>query len=112
MPYLHIHTNIAVDDHADFLACCSRETASALGKPESYVMVELSDDRAMFFAGSDQPLAFVELKSLGLSTADTAAVSNHISKVIHRQLGIDSSRIYIEFEAPERAMFGWKGATF
>ncbi len=112
MPYLHIHTNVAVDSHTDFLACCSREAASALGKPEGYVMVELSDGRSMFFAGSDQPLAFIELKSFGLSPADTANISENLSKLIHQQLEIDISRIYIEFEAPERAMFGWKGGTF
>jgi len=112
MPYLHVHTNIAVENHADFLARCSHATALTLGKPESYVMVELSDQQSMIFAGSDQPLAFVELKSLGLSPADTAHISNKISTLIHHELEIDVSRIYIEFEAPQRDMFGWNGGTF
>lgn len=112
MPYLHVHTNVRVDNHADFLARCSNATANALHKPESYVMVELSDSRPMIFGGSDLPLAFVELKSLGLSPADTAHVSNKLSRLIHAELGIDVARIYVEFEAPERDMFGWKGGTF
>ena len=112
MPYLHVHTNVSVENHADFLTRCSHGAAWALEKPESYVMVELSDQRPMLFAGSDQPLAFVELKSLGLSPIDTAHVSSKISNLIHKELGIDVSRIYIEFESPERDMFGWKGGTF
>ena len=112
MPYLHVHTNVAVENHADFLTRCSHGTAHALGKPESYVMVELSDQRSMLFAGSDKPLAFVELKSLGLSPADTAQVSHKISALIHQELEIDILRIYIEFEAPQRDMFGWNGGTF
>jgi len=112
MPYLHVHTNVVVESQSSFLACCSSTVAAALGKPESYVMVELSDHKAMLFAGSDAPLAFVELKSLGLTTDQTSAVSAMISSMISEQLEIERDRIYIEFEAPERAMFGWKGGTF
>ncbi|PJA32347.1 MAG: hypothetical protein CO187_04450 [Zetaproteobacteria bacterium CG_4_9_14_3_um_filter_53_7] len=112
MPYLHVHTNVAVESHADFLTRCSRAVAVALKKPESYVMVELSDQKSMLFAGTGAPLAFVELKSIGLTPADTVHVSDKISKLIHHELEIDISRIYIEFEAPERDMFGWNGGTF
>ncbi|GAV20961.1 phenylpyruvate tautomerase [Mariprofundus micogutta] len=112
MPYLHVHTNVVVGNHTDFLTLCSQATAAALSKPESYVMVELSDQQSMLFAGSDMPLAFVELKSLGLTTGQTAALSKQISELLCEQLHIDPARIYIEFAAPERAMFGWKGGTF
>jgi len=32
--------------------------------------------------------------------------------LIKQQLGIDESRVYIEFSNPERHMWGWNGATF
>jgi len=112
MPYLHIHTNVAVENHAVFLSRCSEETAAILGKPESYVMVELSEQKPMLFAGTDAALAFVELKSLGLSTDLTAAISAALSNLLQQELSIDISRIYIEFAAPERSMFGWNGGTF
>ena len=112
MPYLHVHTNVSVEQQGSFLTCCSDTVAEALGKPASYVMVELSDHQPMLFAGTDAPLAFVELKSLGLSVDQTADVSAKISAMIKQQLEIEIDRIYIEFAAPERAMFGWKGGTF
>jgi len=112
MPCLLIHTNIEVADKSTFLARCSRVVATTLGKPESYVMLELSDSRAMLFAGSDAPLAFLELKSLGLSTEQTPALSATLCGLIQTELGIDIARIYIEFTAPERAMFGFNGGTF
>jgi len=112
MPYLHVHTNVAVDDQAAFLTHCSRTVAAALGKPESYVMVELSDNRPMLFAGSDAPLAFVALKSLGLPASKTAALSATLCEMLGGLLGVDASRIYIDFAAPERTMFGWNGGTF
>jgi len=112
MPCLFIHTNVSVDDPSGFLARSSTETAAALGKPEAYVMVKLNQQQSMLFAGSDAPLAFVELKSLGLTTGRTAEISSRISLLLQDELGIDPSRIYIEFAAPERAMFGWNGGTF
>jgi len=112
MPYLHIHTNVAVANQPELLTRCSSEIAAALAKPESYVMVELSDQQPMLFAGSDAPLAFVELKSLGLSDTQTADLSARLCHLLHEELAVDRARIYIEFAAPERAMFGWNGGTF
>jgi len=112
MPSLIIHTNADIADKTTFLSRCSSKTAAILAKPESYVMVEVCDNRSMLFGGSDAPLAFVELKSLGLATDQTAALSAHLCKLLNDELGIDPARIYIEFAAPERAMFGWNGGTF
>ena len=112
MPYLHVYTNVAVTDMGGLLGELSVETAKALGKPESYVMVHGSDGQAMRFAGSDAPLAFVELKSLGLEANRSAGLSACICDLLQSRLGIDPSRIYIEFAAPERAMWGWDRGTF
>ncbi|TLS69131.1 hypothetical protein FE236_12240 [Mariprofundus erugo] len=112
MPYLHVHTNIEVADSAGLLRVLSAEAAAALGKPERYVMVEISDAKPMLFAGSDAPLAFVELKSLGLTSDRTAALSQRLCALLSRETGLDPARIYIEFAAPEAAMFGWDGGTF
>ena len=112
MPYLHVHTNVVVKDKPGFLAVCSRLTGKLLAKPESYVMVELTDAQPMLFAGSDAPLAFVSLKSLGLSSSQTATISARLSEMLENELGIEAARIYIDFASPERTMFGWNGGTF
>ncbi|PIP02629.1 MAG: hypothetical protein COW18_02580 [Zetaproteobacteria bacterium CG12_big_fil_rev_8_21_14_0_65_54_13] len=112
MPYLHIHTNVEIADKQTLLRIASSETAAMLGKPEAYVMVQISDASPMLFAGTDAPLAFVELKSLGLNTTQTEAISLRLCALLSRELGVDAARIYIEFAAPERAMFGWDGGTF
>lgn len=112
MPYLHLHTNIEVADVAGLMRTLSAETAAALGKPERYVMVEISDARPMLFAGSDAPLAFVALKSLGLTSGQTTVLSQRLCAVLATETGLDPARIYIEFAAPEAAMFGWNGGTF
>ena len=112
MPVLSIQTNVQVANKDAFLESASALVADALSKPESYVMVYLSDNQNMSFAGTRQPLAYVELKSLGLTSGQTADLSKYICNFLHQELSIDSARIYIEFSAPERIMFGWKGGTF
>ncbi len=112
MPYLHVHTNVRVADEAAFLKLCSQTAAHALGKPESYVMVNLSHGKPMLFAASDAPLAYAEFKSLGMPGDATAELSATLCKMIEETLGVESGRVYIEFSGPERHMWGWDGGTF
>jgi len=114
MPYLSIQTNVTIDDNGReaLLKKASQTVASILGKPESYVMVNLDSGDAMFFAGSDTPLAYLQLKSLGLPEAQTSAFSQALCELMQAELGIDSGRVYIEFSSPERHMWGWNKGTF
>ena len=68
MPYLGIHTNKKFDDATaqELMKKASHTVAELLGKPESYVMVALPPPVPMMFAGDDAPLAYLELKSIGL----------------------------------------------
>jgi len=86
--------------------------AGLLGKPESYVMVHLDAGAAVRFAGSSEPAAYVQLKSLGLPEAQTAAYSAKLCNLLQAELGIGAGRTYIEFSGPERHMWGWNGSTF
>ena len=114
MPYLMVQTNIAVDEATKpaLLTNLSARTAEALGKPESYVMVSLKDNVPMVFAGNDAPLAYLELKSIGLPESKTAALSSSLCSAVNEALSIDTNRIYIEFTDAPRAMWGWDSRTF
>ena len=112
MPVLSIQTNAKLANKQAFLKAASALVAGALSKPESYVMIHASDNQSMSFAGTTEPLAYIELKSLGLTSGQTTDLSKHICDFLSQELSIDASRIYIEFSAPERVMFGWNGGTF
>lgn len=112
MPVLSIHTNVTINDNDGLLKKASSTVSTALGKPEGYVMIRLSDREVMSFAGNSDPLAYVELKSLGLSSDQTVSLSEIICEFIEQNLSIDPARIYIEFSSPERTMFGWNRRTF
>lgn len=114
MPLLSVATNVqlSADAKSDFIAEASRLTAELLGKPERYVMVHLSDGQAMSFAGSGDPLAYCELKSIGLPTERSQEFSRQLCDLIERSLSIPTDRTYIEFSNAERNLWGWNGTTF
>ena len=112
MPLLQVNTNASVNDKTAFISTASHAVADMLGKPESYVMVILNSEASMSFAGGNEPCAHLKLKSLGLDESATAAYSQTLCELIERELGVSSSRIYIEFSGPPRHMWGWDKRTF
>lgn len=114
MPYLTIQTNKDFDRNTSgqLLKQASKAVAEVLGKPESYVMVALPPAIPMVFAGSDDSLAYLELKSIGLPQEATASISDALCSLVNESLGIAKNRIYIEFSNAERSMWGWDGRTF
>ncbi len=114
MPYLKLRTNVSVEQEqsSQLLTELSQLLSEETGKPERYVMVELAADRAMLFAGSDGPLAYLECKSIGLSASQAKALSASISRLLHARLQLSSERIYIEFSNCPADYWGWNGSTF
>ncbi|HQU14792.1 MAG: hypothetical protein B7Z66_03825 [Chromatiales bacterium 21-64-14] len=114
MPYLKVQTNVAVARalRTAFVEAASSQVAAALGKPERYVMVALEPETTMAFAGTDAPLAYLELKSIGLPQSATRGLSEMLCALVHSQLDIDPQRVYIEFIDAPRTMWGWNGDTF
>ena len=112
MPYLTITSNQVLDTDSSQLNMLSKTVSESLGKPETYVMVSFTHNPNMLFAGSNDPLAYCELKSLGLHESQTADLSKRLCNSLHHFYGIHPSRVYIEFSAPARAMWGWDNKTF
>ena len=114
MPYLKIQTNQSIDQAAGkaLLIKASKLIASELGKPESYVMIGLEAEVPMWFAGDDTPLAYLELKSIGLPEGKTARLSAALCDLLADSLDIDKGRVYIEFANAQGSMWGWNGGTF
>ncbi len=114
MPYLTIRTNHIIDrqNSEQLLRSASALVAERLGKPERYVMVSLEPVTAMLFAGSDTPLAYLELKSIGLQERQVPELSAALCSLMERETGIRQERVYIEFSSAARGMWGWNGATF
>lgn len=114
MPHLIIQTNQTVPEEKKegLLPAASQLVTNGLGKPESYVMVTLQDRCPMCFAGTSEPTAYLELKSIGLPASRTKELSSMLCSFVEEQLGIPGDRVYIEFADAARDMWGWAGGTF
>lgn len=113
MPLLMIETNAEPSPgRAETLSEFSAATAEMLGKPESYVMVSFRYTPDMLFAGTDEAVAFVELKSLGLPEDKTGMFAARLCALCKSMLNVPPERVYIEFKNGQRHMWGWDSATF
>ncbi len=114
MPLLKIQTNIPLDMDKQnaLIRKASQAVAAMLGKPESYVMICCEQNSAMLFAGNSEPLAYLELKSIGLPDSKTKDFSSQLAELLNTETGIAPDRVYIEFADAPRAMWGWNGSTF
>ena len=86
MPYFSIKTNQPIEQasNRDLMKKTSAFIAELLGKPESYVMIAIKPETPLIFAGSDEPTAFVRLKSIGLPKERCTEYSEKICGFVER----------------------------
>ncbi len=114
MPLLTIETNQSLSHQQveELLKSSSSLVAKMLGKSENYVMVKFTHNDNMLFAGSDEAVVFLQLKSIGLPESATAQLSAVLCEHMTSHLGVPKHRTYIEFFDAPRKMWGYNGATF
>jgi phenylpyruvate tautomerase PptA (4-oxalocrotonate tautomerase family) len=116
MPLIKIQTSlVSPDDDTvnQLLQTLSAKLAKHLGKPESYVMTALESGIKMTFAGTFEPVCYVEIKSVGsISAAQTKSMSSDFCQEIEACLGMPKNRIYIEFSESKGYLWGWNSSTF
>ena len=110
MPLLNISTNNEIKNKQTLLSKSSQFISSLLNKPENFVMVKLSDSLEMFFAGTNEPCCFIEIKSIG--SIEPSKMSKPICEFFSNELEISVDRIYIFFQNVDSSMWAWNSKTF
>jgi phenylpyruvate tautomerase PptA (4-oxalocrotonate tautomerase family) len=116
MPLIKIQTSAPVpakNQVEAMLKDLSAKLAKHTGKPESYVMTAFEGEIPMTFAGTTDPVCYIEIKSVGtMKPEQTQAMSQDFCQEINQKLGVPQNRIYIEFADAKGYMWGWNGKTF
>ena len=113
MPSLTIQTNVTDQQITDdFLKQLSAKVAQVLGKPEKYVAIQVSTGQKLFFSGTNEPAAIMELSSIGLPTNQTTNISKEIMSLCEEKLHIKTDRMYLKFMNVAGNMWGWNKGTF
>ena len=110
MPLLNISTNKEIKNEKILLAKSSDFISFLLAKEENFVMVKLMHSMPMYFAGSDELCAFIEIKSIG--SLFPSKMSKPICDFFSTELKIPSERIYIFFDDVNSRQWAWNSKTF
>lgn len=113
MPYIKIRTNKKVDDSTcELIKSKLGEDISVLGKSESWLMVDVSDEaKNLYFRGNKDDIAYVEVKLFGRADASHYnTMTEKITDNLNNNLNIESDKIYISYF--ETSNWGWNGKNF
>ena len=97
MPYLSIQTNVGIEEEAQkrLLTEASKIVATALNKPEKYVMVAWTPATEMTFDNDPNGAAFLEVRSIGIPETSRQKLPGALAKCMSDHLGIDADRVYL-----------------
>lgn len=112
MPFINVKTNASISaEKAETIKSKLGLSITAIpGKSEGWLMVALEDNLRLYFRGSDESAAMVEVSIYG-NASDNAlsTLTSHITGILTDNLGISSDRIYVSYMSTEN--WGWNGSN-
>jgi len=114
MPSFVISTTVSKDRiPPNFLKETSALVAKTLGKPESYVVVQVIPDQIMSWGGATGPCGLATLMSIGaLGVQENKKHSAVLHEHIEKSLGIPKDKFYITYQNSDKSAVGYAGTTF
>jgi phenylpyruvate tautomerase PptA (4-oxalocrotonate tautomerase family) len=113
MPFINVKTNVSVtEDRAESVKSLLGQAITAIpGKSEAWLMVEIEAERKLWFKGTGEEAAMVEVSLFGGASHNAyLTLTSHITGIISSQFGIPTSRIYVKYS--ETSNWGWNGSNF
>ena len=96
----------------DILKAEFGKAISILGKPESYLMINLADNQDLYFGGKKLDKgAYVEVKVLGsVDPSASDKMTAKVCEILQAQLGIPGNAVYVSYFGTSN--WGWNGSNF
>lgn len=113
MPFINVKTNVnAAKEKADSIKAALGSAITAIpGKSEGWLMVGIEDGYTLYFKGSDEPAAMVEVQIYGnASPSAMSTLTGSITGILADNLGIPADRVYVSYMLTEN--WGWNGSNF
>ncbi len=113
MPLITTKTNVQISkEKEEVLKSKLGSAITALGKTESWLMLEFEDNCRLWFKGdNNEKLAMVEVALFG-AASDTQyeKMTANVTEIISNELGISPQNVYVKYE--EVSTWGWNGGNF
>jgi len=112
MPFIHVRTNVKIDSEKEKIIKSELgNKISLLNKSEAWLMIEIEDERRLWFQGENTPCAMVNVELLGAaSRADYERMTAEVTDMLHQELGIPKNRVYTNYS--EFSTWGYNGGHF
>ena len=113
MPYINAKFSTPVSPDKELqLKSALGEAITLLGKPERYLMVEIQDDRRLYFGGrNDRPIAFFDVALLhSAPRASYEKLTARLCDIAKDVMDVDGYNVYVKFEETES--WGYDGFMF
>lgn len=108
MPFIDLKTNAKVtSEQSEELKSRLGEAITALGKSESWLMVNIEGGKSLYFKGSSDPAAIAEIALYGkASKSQYAEMTGETTSIVSDVLGVPADRIYVKYEEVDSWGFG------
>lgn len=113
MPFIDCKlTQKLTEDKKETVKTALGRAVSILHKPESYLMVGISDGYSLYFAGKKLLNgAYVEVSLFGsASPADYEKMTAAVCKILSDELSVPGDKVYVTYHPVED--WGWNGSNF
>lgn len=114
MPVFTVNTNVPKEKvPVDFKIQATDVIAKSLGKPASYIAVQVNAGQDISFGGTNEAAAVCDLVSIGaLSVETNKKHSKALMALLEKTLKVSPSRVYISFKNANKADIGFNSTTF
>ena len=113
MPMIKVETTVSLsEEKRDILKAELGKAISIMGKPESYLMINLVDNQDLYFGGNKLDKgAFVEVKALGnIDAGQSDKMTAKVCEILNAQFGISGDAVYVAYFGTSN--WGWNGSNF
>ena len=113
MPFINAKFSSAVSPDKEIeIKSALGDAISLIGKSETYLMVEIDDNRRLYFGGkNDEPIAFFDVSLLHSAPRHAyEALTARLCEIAKESMGVDTKNVYVKFEETEN--WGYDGFMF
>lgn len=111
MPFINVKTNKTIPAEQSLKAKLGQAITAIPGKSEGWLMIALEPEVKMYFKGSDEGCAMVQVSIYGsASSAAKQDMTGRVTDILTEELGLKPDRIYVSYtDVPD---WGWNGNNF
>ena len=113
MPVINVKANVNIaKEKAESIKSALGTAITAIpGKSEGWLMVGIEGDYTLYFKGTDEPAALVEVQIYGNPSGGAmSTLTGKITDILNDNLGIPADRVYVSYMCTEN--WGWNGSNF